>query len=465
MKAIRSEQILFLIVILVTLLLTGCQTDYLTAGNSQIRVSLDDLRSTIPGFRANAATILLIIDAPDLPQRQERIPLDAGDWSLPLPAGPARTFSMEVENPHGLLIYLGPDQTLDLVPGATTTLQFPLIPIETIIPLATRTQAHPSQPTAIVIKDATGPMRGLRLDIPARALPQTTTIVVNELYNPAFTPSPSSQASTLVGLGPSGTSFTRTATLTVPYDAALVSALGILETHLQLSYFNPREQTWLPLAQQRIDLSNHRIAASIETLGLYALTVGARPTPIAQSVGMVRDTSKPLISQTAMAAVSPTPVTTGPVATETPPLRSTTRWSNYRLQMQLKPNLRKKVGIIFRHQDEQNYYQFTWDLGQHQAQLIKRHQNKAVILAQQAVTYNPSRSYQLEITAVTNTLQTVIDGQPLFVVTDADVAQGRVALHCAGKQSSCFSDVRIDDVTLRVSQTPRMPHRNFLIKY
>ncbi len=455
-------------------------------------------------------------------------PWGAGDWTLTLPAGPARTFSMEVENPHGLLVYQGLDQTLDLTPGATTTLQFHLTPIETIIPLGTFSQLHPSQPTAIVINDATGPMQGLRLDIPADALAHRVTIVVDELYNPALIPPPISQASAIIGLGPSATRFSRPGTLTVPYDTTLALSLGILETHLQVSRFNSREQTWSPLRHQHINLQAHHITAEIDTLGLYALTVGTQPTSTAQPITVAAASLKRPRYQTAIPTSTTPPAVTSiqqpqavgshreprrlppqpasqavktatwqapghprqPTLALPPPRsalalqpRSTTdvvavapkpeqphhpsplqpenRWSNYQLQMQVRSNLPGKIGIIFRHQDEQNYYQFIWDLRYHKAQLIKRHNGYVTLLAQHVFPYDPWQSYQVEITAVANTLQTIINGQRLFAVTDSDVPQGRVALNCEYDQSACFGDIRINDMTTQVSQARPKSQRNF----
>ncbi len=102
-----------------------------------------------PGFRVNAMSAVLKIEAPSWPVVFIPVPIATGKKSISIVAGAERTFTVEVANHLGLLIYQSepqthhpqPGQTLDLdqnaISAQITHLGYYVIPVDTaVMPVA-----------------------------------------------------------------------------------------------------------------------------------------------------------------------------------------------------------------------------------------------------------------------------------------------------------------------------------------
>jgi len=79
---------------------------------------------------------------------------------------------------------------------------------------------------------------------------------------------------------PEGTQFAKPVTLTLPYNADLVAQAGLPETAVQVNYWNPTQQQWLPL-DSTVDPDNHTVTAQTSHFSLYQVLTSTSVTPLA----------------------------------------------------------------------------------------------------------------------------------------------------------------------------------------
>jgi hypothetical protein len=99
---------------------------------------------------------------------------------------------------------------------------------------------------------------------------------------------------------------------------------------------------------------------------------------------------------------------------------------------------------MFRYQDENNYYRFTWDKQRNTRNLVKNENGQFTILAQDSVPYVTGKEYQVKIAAQGSTLQVSIDGSPVFSANDSTFSSGSIALYSWGNAGSYFDDILVD---------------------
>ena len=121
-------------------------------------------------------------------------------------------------------------------------------------------------------------------------------------------------------------------------------------------------------------------------------------------------------------------------------------WTDYRLSTKLKSMDTRPIGIMFRYQDNKNYYRFAWD-AQNKSRLLEKVQNGiATTLAQDAKPYVTGQTYNLAITTQGTLLEVRIDGTAVFSATDSTFSQGTVALYSQYNQGGIFDDIGVQDL-------------------
>ena len=122
-------------------------------------------------------------------------------------------------------------------------------------------------------------------------------------------------------------------------------------------------------------------------------------------------------------------------------------WTDYVLSVQVCSDDGDAVGVVFRHQDEDNYYRFSMDAQGGYRQLVKRVNGHFHVLWQDVGIASPAyelgRTYQLVITVEGSLLRGYLDEIPLFIVEDPDLATGKVGLYTWFNNIACFSQVRV----------------------
>jgi len=123
-------------------------------------------------------------------------------------------------------------------------------------------------------------------------------------------------------------------------------------------------------------------------------------------------------------------------------------WTDYQLNATLKSNDNDFMGIMFRVQDDNNYYRFAWD-NQRKIRRLTRHKNGTVtVLAEDSIPYVIGRAYDLSIEAFGNDIKIFIDGQSIFTATDSSFQSGSIAMYSWANQSGSFDNI---DVTSTAS--------------
>jgi hypothetical protein len=120
-----------------------------------------------------------------------------------------------------------------------------------------------------------------------------------------------------------------------------------------------------------------------------------------------------------------------------------TSWTDYTASVTITSNDNDAIGIMFRYQDENNYYRFIWDKERNSRALVKCENGQFSILAEDFVPYVTGKSYQVKISAQGSLLNVSIDGSPVFSVNDSTFSYGTIALYSWGNSGSYFDDIMV----------------------
>jgi len=122
-------------------------------------------------------------------------------------------------------------------------------------------------------------------------------------------------------------------------------------------------------------------------------------------------------------------------------------WSNYQVDFTMRSSDDDTVGVMFRYQDSNNYYRFSWDRERAYRRLVKNSGGVFSTLAEQyASPYNSNQTYQVRIIASGTTLQVWIDGFQVFSVTDGDLAAGSIAMYTWANAGTRFDDIVVQTI-------------------
>jgi hypothetical protein len=124
-----------------------------------------------------------------------------------------------------------------------------------------------------------------------------------------------------------------------------------------------------------------------------------------------------------------------------------TGWTDYTASVKIKSTDNDVIGVMFRYQDENNYYRFTWDKERNSRALVKCEDGVFTILAEDFVPYVTGKSYQVKISAQGSSLNVSIDGSPVFSVTDSSFSFGSIALYSWGNAGSYFDDILVESLS------------------
>ncbi len=124
-----------------------------------------------------------------------------------------------------------------------------------------------------------------------------------------------------------------------------------------------------------------------------------------------------------------------------------TGWTDYTAAVTIKSTDNDAIGVMFRYQDENNYYRFIWDQERNSRQLVKCKGGVFSILAEDSVPYVTGKEYQVKIAAQGDLLNISIDGSPVFSVTDSSFSSGSIALYSWGNSSSHFDNILVEGLS------------------
>ncbi|MHC4585757.1 MAG: hypothetical protein ACYS3N_14600 [Planctomycetota bacterium] len=119
-------------------------------------------------------------------------------------------------------------------------------------------------------------------------------------------------------------------------------------------------------------------------------------------------------------------------------------WTDYTASVTIKSDDNDAIGIMFRYQDENNYYRFTWDKERNSRNLVKCEDGVFSVLDEDSVPYVTGKSYQVKISAQGDLLNVSIDGSPVFSAADSSFSSGTIALYCWGNVGAYFDDILVE---------------------
>ncbi|GAF69792.1 unnamed protein product, partial [marine sediment metagenome] len=123
-------------------------------------------------------------------------------------------------------------------------------------------------------------------------------------------------------------------------------------------------------------------------------------------------------------------------------------WTHYWVTLTISSDDNDAVGLMFRYQDDNNYYRFSWDKQRSYRRLIKKVNGIVTLLTEDNVPYVTGQDYQLEVVAQGSTLEVYIDGTPIFSVTDNSLSSGTIALYSWGNAGSYFDDILVENLSM-----------------
>ena len=124
-------------------------------------------------------------------------------------------------------------------------------------------------------------------------------------------------------------------------------------------------------------------------------------------------------------------------------------WENYMVSGDIKSGDDDALGVMFKVQDNDNYYRFVMNRQLKYRQLIKKTKGKYTVLAEDSFIYQKNQWYAIQITAVKDTIIVTMDGKQIFKVQDASLKKGKVGLYCWGNENSEFDNFTITPYTAK----------------
>ncbi len=126
-------------------------------------------------------------------------------------------------------------------------------------------------------------------------------------------------------------------------------------------------------------------------------------------------------------------------------------WTDYRLTVRLRSDDDDAIGVVFRYQNQNNYYRFSMDSSRHYRRLVKCYQGKFQLLWNDAVSFNVKQSYELKIVVRGNRLQGWLDNALIFDEYDKPanevLTHGQIGLYCWGNTGAQFHYVQVTPPT------------------
>ena len=107
---------------------------------------------------------------------------------------------------------------------------------------------------------------------------------------------------------------------------------------------------------------------------------------------------------------------------------------------------RDSVGAMFRYQNNDNYYRFSWNSRNNVRRLEKCQNGVFTVLAEDIKGYVTGQTYAVEVIVKDTMLEVVVDSALVFTARDSSFSEGTIALYSSSNQGSSFDDVLVEDL-------------------
>jgi lysophospholipase L1-like esterase len=133
--------------------------------------------------------------------------------------------------------------------------------------------------------------------------------------------------------------------------------------------------------------------------------------------------------------------------------RGSLSWGDYILQARVRSTDNDQIGLMFRYQDNDNYYRFFMDNQRGVRRLEKKVGGVFTVLAEDYVAYTIGQWYGLRIEVLGSEIRVLVDGVEIFHVVDSSLSTGMIALYCWGNVGANFDDIVVEGTTAAPSDT------------
>jgi hypothetical protein len=132
-------------------------------------------------------------------------------------------------------------------------------------------------------------------------------------------------------------------------------------------------------------------------------------------------------------------------------------WTDYQITLNMKSTDNDAMGVMFRYQDSNNYYRFTWlrenkSQGVGRCQLIRMQNGVVTVLNHVDTIYAAYQWYTIKIIASGANIDILIDNALTLSAVDSTFASGSMALYCWGNAGTYFDDITVKQAVYHVVQ-------------
>ncbi len=135
-------------------------------------------------------------------------------------------------------------------------------------------------------------------------------------------------------------------------------------------------------------------------------------------------------------------------------------WTNYQATFTMRSSDDDAFGIMFRYQNPDNYYRFSWDQQRQYRRLVKVHNGSVSVLAQDSKPYVSGRTYQVDLRVKDGAIEVRIDNTLVLSATDSALGKGSVAFYSWANKGSRFDDLHVTTLEGSDPAQPNDPPTN-----
>jgi len=116
-------------------------------------------------------------------------------------------------------------------------------------------------------------------------------------------------------------------------------------------------------------------------------------------------------------------------------------WQAVQIEVDLSSSVDGAMGVVFRYQDENNYYRFLWNNNDGTRRLQVCINGQVTDLASDKAKYTKKQVYKLSIIALGPFIAVDINGQRIFTVTDTRLTTGTAGLYVSNNKGASFDNL------------------------
>jgi hypothetical protein len=124
-----------------------------------------------------------------------------------------------------------------------------------------------------------------------------------------------------------------------------------------------------------------------------------------------------------------------------------TGWADYTMSLKAKPEDDDGFGVVFRYQDAEHFYRLLFlqdGLGGGPITRLDRREGADYTeLWSSEKGYRQGAEMIIEVNVEGDVISALVDGRPLFEVTDGSYRRGKIGLFCYAQKGQAFDDVRV----------------------